>query len=125
MLYLYIFFNFIDTGIGIEKVKTHGLDRLKLNWFTIGLRFYELSIGYMFGYVIIKFFQFLLSLLVSIPIERISLFYILFPLLLLIEIGFTKRNIWMNFTILSLLFRSLVKLGVFYYLDKLIVMIFL
>src|SRR5690606_41013530 len=101
MRFLYIILNFIDTTLAIERVSKEGIEGVEVTGFTLSLRFLNTLIEYSIGYLIVKFIQFLISILGDRSIEDIPFaFVVIFPVFI-IDIGSSKRLIWnkLNFEI--------------------------
>jgi len=114
-----IIFNFFDQ-LAIEKVNDPDFFKLKkFDLYDVFIRVFELVLVYSFFYVFIKFSQFILALLIKIPIEHVNYFYYGFPLLLMIETGLSKTK--KNIPILTIMiFRALIKVGVVFSIDILV-----
>jgi|SRR5690606_23089584 len=124
MRFLYIILNFIDTTLAIERVSKEGIEGVEVTGFTLGLRFLNTFIEYSIGYLIVKFIQFLISILGDRSIEDVPFAFVVLPPVLIIEIGSSKRPIWntLNFALFSL--RSTIKLIVFLAINKVVVYLF-
>ncbi len=124
MRFLYIILNFIDTTLAIERVSKEGIEGVEVTGFTLSLRFLNTLIEYSIGYLIVKFIQFLISILGDRSIEDIPFaFVVIFPVFI-IEIGSSKRPIWNTLNFALFLLRSTIKLIVFLAIDKVVIYLF-
>jgi len=121
---LYTILNYFDTTLPIEKVQTEGVHKSQLTRFNLILRLFNTVIEYSLGYLIVKFFQFLIHLLTNKAIQEISLIYILAPLVFFIEIGASKRYLWSTVNFVLFLLRSTFKVLLFFLVDLVVIKFF-
>lgn len=119
--YFLLLLNFLDLGIGMEKVYFPKTTEIKIDNFMLFIRSFEIILYFTINYVIIKFIQFIISLLSGISMREILLPYFVAPLLLLLELGLSKHPFNDLKSIFLLVLRVSLKFAIFYGIDKLIV----
>jgi len=119
--YFLLLLNFLDLGIGMEKVYFPKTTEIKIDNFMLFIRSFEIILYFTINYVIIKFIQFIISLLAGISMREILLPYFVAPLLLLLELGLSKHPFNDLKSIFLLVLRVSLKFAIFYGIDKLIV----
>ena len=73
--YFLLLLNFLDLGIGMEKVYFPKTTEIKIDNFMLFIRSFEIILYFTINYVIIKFIQFIISLLAGISMREILLPY--------------------------------------------------
>ena len=120
-------FNFFDQ-IGLEHIKYgkpgHHSDFQLTRWFVVWLRIFDLLLLYGLYYVFYKSTQFILSLLFGVDVEDIRLIYYALPVLFFAEVGLSKLNSANPLNFLLYVARALLKFGIIYSLDQIILSLF-
>lgn len=119
---LLLVLNFLDLILKVEDVRDYKM--VTLNNFTILIRLFENAISYGLTYVIIKIIQFVFLFFLRIPLENISLIYLVLPCLILIEIGLSRLYVGKLKNLLMFICRAVVKFGIFYGIDQLMLYLF-
>lgn len=119
--YFLVLLNFLNLGIGMEKVHIPKTVETNIDSFILFIRSFEIMLYFAINYVIIKGIQFIISLLAGISMREIPLVYFVAPLLLLLELGLSKQPFNDLKGIFLLVLRVSLKFSIFYGIDKLIV----
>lgn len=115
--------NYLDVGLPIEKVSSEGIGG-NITVFRLLLRLSEMILFFTINYLIVKFVQFVLSLLLNCPIEKVLLVYFVLPLEIIIELGLSKLDSSKPMNFLAYLLRASVKFVIIFLIDKSVVTIF-
>ena len=111
---IYQLLNYINTTVALENVKTAGIDRMALGGFTLRLRFIEIIIEYTLAY-----------LLIGSSTNDVLMIYYVLPFLFLLEIGMSKLDYKKFLISLQFAIRVVVKFGIIWWIDRLVIILFL
>jgi hypothetical protein len=118
MRLLLLTLNYLDSTLAYEKVSTFRLGTEGSTRSAITHRVFVTILEYGLAYLIFKFIQLVISLLVKESITDVSLLWFVFPVLYSIEIGSTKMRIYQDFNFLRFIIRATAKLLVILAIDK-------
>jgi len=115
--------NYTDTSLALEKVLVNGLSG-RISNFRLALRLLESFLFLGMNYLIVKFIQFVMSLLLNTTIESVHFIYFVWPLEFIIEIGLSKLDSSRLHNLVSYSLRAFVKFCILFGMDKVAMTIF-